>query len=64
MKILQVFSLTALIDLLAPGTNRVKNFEIPVKLDPNKNGIQIDWEGFKNSKKVKAQLEALSRIKI
>jgi hypothetical protein len=60
MKILH----TTLIDLLAPGTNRVTNFEIPVKLAPNKDGIQVDWEGFKNSKKVKAQLEALSKIKI
>lgn len=51
-------------DMLAPGTARVKKFEIPITLAPHKNGIRVDMEGFRDSKKVQAQLRAAAKIKI
>jgi len=50
------------LELLAPGTARVRNFAIPVKLHPQKNGICIDWEGFLNSPEVQEQLKAASKL--
>jgi hypothetical protein len=51
-------------DVLAAGTARVEKFEIPITLAPNKNGICVDMEGFRNNKKVQAQLRAAAKIKV
>lgn len=48
--------------VLAAGTDRVEKFEIPIMLAPNKNGICVDMEGFRDSKKVQAQLKAAAKI--
>lgn len=49
-------------DILAPGTARVEKFEIPITLASNKNGIRVDMKGFRDSKKVQAQLRAAAKI--
>ncbi|MEX1198173.1 MAG: hypothetical protein WEB57_09960 [Pseudohongiellaceae bacterium] len=50
------------LEFIAPGLNRVKEFAIPVKLTPQKDGIQVDWAAFRENPKVRAQLEALGRL--
>lgn len=49
-------------EFLAPGTDRVKKFSIPVKLYAQKNGIRVDWDEFRKSAKVQEQLDAAAKL--